>query len=170
MEPPRQPPDDGQTHADAVQAWSFALGLTDGASAERIAAVTSLLLQHCDADPARLTAAAAVCRSREDGDGGYQQAEQLLNAALDMVQRAGAQDDDQARQRLQRKIDAQWKPEPVPYQWPTMRRRELRWWLRRLAMTRVRMIHQPPRTPAGVQRLTLFLAGQRSARCCIKLR
>jgi hypothetical protein len=148
--------DSSSPDADARQAWSFALGLDETASPERIAAVTSVLVTQWRANVDRVTAAAAVCRARhaaEGSDSGWQQAAELLERAERTIRQAGADTDEHARAQLIRQMF----PEPEPYRWPTNRRRTLRWWLRRLDTVRVRFAHQAPAAPAGIHKVTLHL-------------
>jgi hypothetical protein len=159
VSPATDPADDPRAHADAAKAWSFALSLADGASPRRVDAVISLLVQQLAADPDRISAAAAVCQARHrDGGVGNDRAAALLGNALSAVRDAGGDTDD-GRDQLLRDIDARWNPERVPYRWPTRRRRDPRWWIRRLRLLRARVAHEPPAVPAGRQRLTISHRG-----------
>lgn len=162
-ESPLTPDAASQADADADHVWTLALGLDDHASPERTIGVTSLLLEHVDVDHTRLTAAAAVCRSRHvpGEDDGYLEAGQLIGQACQLMEAAGADTDEAAREQLRRDIHAQWHPEPVPFDWERRRRLRARWWLRYLTARRARIRHLPAETSAGIQRLTIEL-GRRS--------
>jgi hypothetical protein len=97
VSPATDPADDSRAHTNAARACSFALTLDDGASPGRVDAVISLLVQQLAADPAGITAAAAVCQARHrDGGVGYDRAADLLGNAVSAVREAGGDTDDAA--------------------------------------------------------------------------
>ena len=162
------PVGDSHSRADADHARNLALSLNlNGEPSQgQVEAYVSLLLHHCGADPDRLADAVAICvalqANTRDGaaderDDSYHEAEVLLRRALRVVTDAGAETDAATQDRLREDLHAQLYPDPVPFDWPRDRRRSVTWWLRRLAMIRVRLIHRPTSTPAGVQKLTLQL-------------
>ena len=148
-----------QADADARHVWGLALGLGNDASPERTAAVVSLLLEHVNADAARLDVAAAVCRAhhRPGDDDGYRRAGQLIELAQQRIAAAGASSDPVARERLLSDLQAQWHSVPQAFEWDRERRRRVRWWLRYLSACRARFRHEPARSPAGIQRVYIAL-------------
>ena len=125
--------------ADAEEAWRYSLGLDDAPPA-RTAAVAKILIAAWSADVARVSAAAEVCLARgraDDTDAGWASTAVFLDRALALLCAGGA---DRDREQYLEQLRREMNPDPEPFQWPTRRRRRLRWWMRRL------MIHAgPPR-------------------------
>jgi GNAT superfamily N-acetyltransferase len=139
-----------------------------------------LLVQHVQADPARLVAAATAARGRHaelDGEGEppqrlrrYLVAAALAERGLAMIREAGAEHDPVAQHQLVETISADLFPEPEPFR-PGLfdrhrlprrlaRRLNLRWQYRRWTMRSARLDVQPAAKPDGIATITVLLHGE----------
>jgi hypothetical protein len=158
---PSSPTPSPSAEADAGSAWAFACGLGDDASPPRVDAVVNVLVNLWNADCARMTAAAAVCRARERANGdeiGWREAADFLDRAIAKIRDAGADTAGAAREQFVDGLRAEMFPDPQPFRWPTHRRRRPQWWLRRHWLhVRLRLVPQPPSSPARQQLLRLHI-------------
>jgi hypothetical protein len=151
-----------QAAADARYAWQLACGLGDDASEARTASVVSILLDHVNADLGRLEAGIGVCRSAHlaGSADGHAEAAALIERAIERITIMGADRDADKLDQLRRNLHADWRPDAVPFDWDHRRRRRLSWWLRRLRARVARLADQPSTAPAGMQKVTVHLAGR----------
>ena len=187
----------GQADSDLLCAWSSAMNITlpDFSPGDEQAARQALddhprpdyirghvlvLVEHVEADPARLAAVAAAARARHAGldrEGEppprlrpYLVAAALAERGLAMVRDAGAEHDPAAQHQLAETIMADWFPKPEPFRPGIFDRHRLprrlarrlnpRWQYRRWAMRAARFDVRPAATPNRIARITVMLHGE----------
>lgn len=190
-----------QDERDLLRAWAAALNITvedfpagDEQAARRaldayprpefVRAHVQLLVEHAEADPARLAATAEAARVKHaeltaTGQTGertrhYLTAAILAERGLAVIREAGAEHDPAAQQKLAETISAGWFPQPDPFRPGLLDRHRLprrlarrlnpRWHYRRLRVRAAHLDVRPAATADRTAMITIKLHGHQIGR------
>jgi hypothetical protein len=116
----------------------YAQCVGSNATPERLAALTSMLVEELGASAERLRLADSALAQSSTNKFWHPDAFQLVAGGLALLQASGITSPE-AEQEFAARLHSEHHPAPKPFEWNRSRRRRLGWWLRRAWLTPVRL-------------------------------